>query len=88
MTHLTDADSPGDIRLSVGISINDKNKHLLRKLPHLLYMTCVKNSNYLVLANNTPGLELLCTVLKDYSLPVAFVCVKVFLWWANVSQSV
>lgn len=77
MTHLTAADSPGDIRLSVGISINDKNKHLLRKSPHLLYVTCVlssfKNSNYLVLGNNTPGLELFCTVLKDYSLPVAFV---------------
>lgn len=83
MTHLPAADSPGDIRLSVGISINDKNKHLLRKLPHLLYATGVlssfKNSNYLVLGNNTPGLELLCTVLKDYGLPIAFVCIKSFL---------
>lgn len=51
-------------------------------------MSSFKNSNYLVLGMNTPGLELLCTVLKDYSLPGAFVCIKVFLLCANVSQSV
>ena len=69
MTHLPAGDSPGDIRLSVDISINDKNKHLVRKLLHWLYVISVlssfKNSNYLVLGNNTPGLEVICTVEKD-----------------------
>jgi len=82
MTHLPTSDSPSDLRLSVDISIKDKTKHLIRKSVHWLYVICMlssfNKSNYLALGNNTLGIEVTCTVVKDLSSPVAQVNIRVF----------
>lgn len=82
LTHLPAGDSPGDLILSVDNSINDKNKHVVRKSLDWIHVICMLSSftvsSYLVLGKNILVLEVTYTVEIDLISPVVCINIKDF----------